>query len=828
MKVDEHPFKKHAVRLFLFFSVCLLAVGVMKGFAQDGQFAVERLLQSASDASIVAIEVKGSFERNDVLNVYTNDRFIKSKVIEASDAGGSKVVVIKNISVDVLRSGENDITVAIERRGEEVLRTEPFRVTIQNIPDRPVVVVAEEADGYKVTISGSFQKDDIVAVFLNDVEEVTVPITDNLVESGDVSVTIPFSSFFNGDNRVEALVRRGTTESGLSSRETVTVLPSGEERSSIPVQQLPLCFSYNEDERQQVQPQYQGRGNEFGTNVSITDTVAAIGDVSGRTEVFTKIVNDETEQWNHVTTLSGGRYTVRQEEEKNFVIDSDQTVLVGTATAGYQGSESGVVEVFTRSGDDWSGTDFIAPMSIGSYERFGRYLAVDGDTLVVSAARSDIGGGLYVYNRNSDGTSWENPTFISPRVVTDDMQFGVHVALEGGMIAVGAPGASSVYVYTNDTGRWVEEKVSVADRERESRFGQVVTFADGRLVVGAPNGGLRGTVYIYERGSGNQWQLATVLSAPENARDFGAELAYDSGALAIGAPRTTRDNLKIGAVFVFVNSDGMWRLQDTVMPSSLRPGDRFGTGIAMLGNMLVVGAPGDDSGESSNAGTAYFFSAHASVCSAVVVSAQDETSSVSASPQENVEHLQGQQSELEVLSESVMSLLEAVSNNIVAAMQEVVRQEEHIVIFDEELVSGLAQRRAATVRGVTAPFLPPEVTAKQYEVRSKSIPTESEVRSRIEVVNETLDDVGIVVPVTSSGLGLGDDHEDVYRLQVFLNQNGYTVAKSGPGSPGGEVSEFTASTESALKRFQLLNGIPQTGILDKKTRDAIFTYVGTF
>ena len=47
-----------------------------------------------------------------------------------------------------------------------------------------------------------------------------------------------------------------------------------------------------------------------------------------------------------------------------------------------------------------------------------------------------------------------------------------------------------------------------------------------------------------------------------------------------------------------------------------------------------------------------------------------------------------------------------------------------------------------------------------------------------------------MVPVAGKDLRLGDVHEDVYRLQVFLNNNGYRVTETGPGSPGNEVSIF--------------------------------------
>ena len=51
-------------------------------------------------------------------------------------------------------------------------------------------------------------------------------------------------------------------------------------------------------------------------------------------------------------------------------------------------------------------------------------------------------------------------------------------------------------------------------------------------------------------------------------------------------------------------------------------------------------------------------------------------------------------------------------------------------------------------------------------------------------------------------LSVGSSGPDVRRLQEFLNANGFTVAESGPGSPGNETNEYTHAVGQAVIKFQ--------------------------
>lgn len=71
----------------------------------------------------------------------------------------------------------------------------------------------------------------------------------------------------------------------------------------------------------------------------------------------------------------------------------------------------------------------------------------------------------------------------------------------------------------------------------------------------------------------------------------------------------------------------------------------------------------------------------------------------------------------------------------------------------------------------------------------------------------------------SRDLELGMEGEDVQALQKFLNENGFSVASNGAGSPGNETAYFGPRTRAALSRFQESHGIsPTAGYFGPITR----------
>lgn len=89
----------------------------------------------------------------------------------------------------------------------------------------------------------------------------------------------------------------------------------------------------------------------------------------------------------------------------------------------------------------------------------------------------------------------------------------------------------------------------------------------------------------------------------------------------------------------------------------------------------------------------------------------------------------------------------------------------------------------------------------------------SELQALIQQLNTQL------VSTFTRNLTIGSYGPDVKNLQLFLNDNGYTIAASGAGSPGNESQYLGAKTAAALAKWQTANGItPASGFLGPKTR----------
>jgi uncharacterized repeat protein (TIGR01451 family) len=260
----------------------------------------------------------------------------------------------------------------------------------------------------------------------------------------------------------------------------------------------------------------------------------------------------------------------------------------------------------------------LIPRAPLSGEWFGFAMAADGDLLAVGAPgdpRQTQGSGTVYVFRHSGG-SWSQQG--EPlRSGTPGDRFGVSVALHGDRLAVGAPGAGAVFLFRREGSGWIAEspsRLAPPDRAPGDRFGLAVALADDTVVVGAPSdsgrGSLAGAVYVFRR-SGAGWALPQKLVAgdAQPTDQLGSAVAIDGDTLVVGAP--SADDLthhrNFGAVYVFERTNETWGFRRKLTAGLFVENDiQFGAAVALSGQRLVVGAPGEDRG-GANRGAAFVF-----------------------------------------------------------------------------------------------------------------------------------------------------------------------------------------------------------------------------
>jgi hypothetical protein len=231
-----------------------------------------------------------------------------------------------------------------------------------------------------------------------------------------------------------------------------------------------------------------------------------------------------------------------------------------------------------------------------------------------------------------------------------DDRFGTGVAISADTLVVGAPhtvryGTDSsadnstadpgaAYIFTRSGGVWSQQAVLMASNAERGwaenysaaflftnvgdLFGYSVAISDDTVVVGAPfedssvgSGGMNnsqynsGAAYVFTRSNGVWRQQALIKASNTGAFDeFGTSVAISGDTLVVGAPGESSGgtyNLnEAGAAYVFTRSSGVWSQQAFLKAGDVNADDRFGASVAISGDTLVVGAPFEDSSASGS------------------------------------------------------------------------------------------------------------------------------------------------------------------------------------------------------------------------------------
>jgi FG-GAP repeat len=290
---------------------------------------------------------------------------------------------------------------------------------------------------------------------------------------------------------------------------------------------------------------------------------------------------------------------------------SGDTVVVGTYRDDTGTTNSGAAYTYSISSGNLLHT-YVNP-SPGAGDNFGFAVGIHGNTLVIGAYRDDLGGadsGLAYQFNASDGSlvqTLNNPTPASGDFYGASIAVGTNFFISTAYFDdTLALDAGTAYIYTSDNGQ-LTHSIGSPVPSAGNYYGHAVATSGPWLASGAYLEDFdfldSGVVHIHNGESGT---FVRTLSNPTPAPydNFGFSLAMSTNLLVVGAPRDDAGAADSGVVHLFDAITGT--LIRTIVNPTPGVSDFFGFSVAIVGDMVAVGAYRDDT-LATDAGTVYLF-----------------------------------------------------------------------------------------------------------------------------------------------------------------------------------------------------------------------------
>lgn len=299
----------------------------------------------------------------------------------------------------------------------------------------------------------------------------------------------------------------------------------------------------------------------------------------------------EIEQENLIQ-LNGYKFGVSVATFGNYVVVGSSGEVAGTNT--------GAAYVYLYDGGLFVLQQKLASGDNLSNQYFGFDVDVDGSdtgigTHVVVGAYGGLRnhGSVYIYSTN--GATWSLMQKIMALDSVPGNRFGFALALNGNLLAVGAPGMNGnigvVYIFNYTGTSWIQQtEIFSPNYFPLVQFGYSIDFAGNTLVVGAPCVGCShatvGYAFVYTL-SGSTFMPQALSTDAVGRAQFGFAVATDGNTVVVSANQDNINNEPLGSVFVYTNNGTYWNLLTKIV----QPGaSTLGDAVTVYENTIVVGS----------------------------------------------------------------------------------------------------------------------------------------------------------------------------------------------------------------------------------------------
>ena len=298
----------------------------------------------------------------------------------------------------------------------------------------------------------------------------------------------------------------------------------------------------------------------------------------------------------------------------------------------FDGYGEGAAYIYHFNGSEWELQEWIYADDRQYGDQFGYSVAITEYHAVIGALYQDFSetlidtvsqaGAAYVFSRG--GSSWTQVDKLTALYRSPDANFGEAVDISGTRIVVGVPmedmdadsldremNAGAAYVFHKTAFGWsLHTKLLASDRDSYDQFGYSVAIDGSTIAVGAymedhdadgANSEFHtGSAYVFGF-DGSAWAQTQKIVASErwDWDLFGSSIDIEGDIIVVGARQEDHDTTaanyveNAGAVYVFENS-GTWQETEKITEYYRRDEDQFGGQVAISGDVLIVGALGND------------------------------------------------------------------------------------------------------------------------------------------------------------------------------------------------------------------------------------------
>lgn len=339
--------------------------------------------------------------------------------------------------------------------------------------------------------------------------------------------------------------------------------------------------------------------------------------------------------------LGVGTIAPTQKLEVNGAIkigDTNASPAAGTirwnpAMEDFEGFNGDVWLSLTKAKSNWglqpanqsNENDKITGSDATTSDSFGQSVCISGDYIIIGAHLADVGqefqqGKAYIFHK--EGNDWSEQAILTANDGEEYDNFGFSVSISGNYAVVGADNdrvngninQGSAYVFVRSGTTWTQQaKLTASDGELNDFFGHCVSIDGNYIVVGAYADDVgantnQGSAYVFAR-SGTTWTQQAQLtgSNTQSSEQFGSSVSIDGDYIVVGSPFEDVGFNASGAVYAYYRTGNNWDEVYYMTASDEGENDYFGNSVCISGDLVIVGAEGDDVGGNFNQGSAYVF-----------------------------------------------------------------------------------------------------------------------------------------------------------------------------------------------------------------------------